>query len=553
MSTPDPISPGRYRRRILGLGALALVVTFAIGAAIFIPVVQNDLEDRVEDELTEAGLDGVSVSFSGQDGTLTCEAPLDDPAAAEALAEDVYGVRVIDLDRTCSTSTPAADETLTTDTSETEAPDTEPAVTVPPATDAPAATTTTIVESPVLEPDADGIVGIVNGDPLFSVLADALATAGLDGEDALGGDGPFTLLAPTDAAFDAAFDALEADAFNALISDPEVLRSVLLHHATDGAIASTDFVAGDLEMLDGTTVAVDPDAPGGITFTSGGSSAGVAEPATQLDIEASNGVVHAIDRLLIPEGLVIDDAGVDATTTASWTGGQITVSGVVQTDEQRAALVAAAEAAVDPANVVDDIVVDPDAELDEAGLERLSQLLSAMPANLTVGEASLAGADLTLSGSYLDDDAQATMQQAGVDQEATLDLSAREAADADSAAALQAELNEFVSDNPILFEPNSAVLTAEAAAVLDRVAVRALRLDGTSITIVGHTDSDGVPATNQTLSQGRADSVSDELLSRGVDGTLTSEGRGSTEPITDDSGVEDKAASRRVEFVVEAT
>ena len=265
-------------------------------------------------------------------------------------------------------------------------------------------------------------------------------------------------------------------------------------------------------------------------------------------------MVHAIDRLLIPEGLVIGDAGVDATTTtASWAGGQITLSDVVQTDEQRAALVTAAGAAVDPANVIDDLVVDPDAELDEAGLERLSRLVSAMPANLTVGEASLVGADLTLSGSYLDVDAQATMQQAGVDQEATLDLSAREAADADSAAALQAELNEFVSDNPILFEPNSAVLTAEAAVVLDQVAVRALRLDGTTITIVGHTDSDGVPATNQTLSQGRADSVSDELLSRGVDGTLTSEGRGSTEPITDDSGVEDKAASRRVEFVVEAT
>jgi OOP family OmpA-OmpF porin len=158
-----------------------------------------------------------------------------------------------------------------------------------------------------------------------------------------------------------------------------------------------------------------------------------------------------------------------------------------------------------------------------------------------------------LRGTYLDDDTQAAVEQAGADQEATLDLSERDAADADSAAALQTELNDFVTDNPILFEPNSAVLTAEATPILDRLAARALRLDGTSITIVGHTDSDGDSTTNQTLSQGRADSVVDELLSRGVDATLTSEGRGSTEPITDESGVENKAASRRVEFIVEAT
>lgn len=551
MSTPDPISPGRYRRRIIGIGALALVVTFAIGAAIFIPVVQNDLEDRVESELSEAGIDGVSASFSGQDGTLDCATPLADPDAAEALAEDVHGVRVVDLDRSCAGGTPAADE----EPPPTEASDPEPPVIEPPVTE-PAETAATTEAPPVTEPDTDGIVDIVDEDPLFSQLAELLATTGLDGEDGLGGDGPLTLLAPTDAAFDAAFDGLGADAFDALTSDPELLRSVLLHHATQGAIASSDFVAGDLTMLDGTTVAVDPDAADGITFTSSGASAGIEDPETQLDIEASNGVVHAIDRLLIPEGLGLDDAAANGTTTtATFAGGQITLSGVVQTEEQRVALVTTAAAAgVDPANVVDQLVVDPDITLEQADVDRLTTIVATMPPNLVAGEASLVDGGLTLTGTYRDDAAQAALTEIGTAQEATLDLSPRQAADADSAAALQTELNDFVRDNPILFEPNSATLTAEANAVIEQLAARATSLEGTAITIVGHTDSDGNAATNQALSEFRAASVLNALAVRGLDAaTLTSDGRGSTEPITDESGAEDKAASRRVEFVVEAT
>jgi OOP family OmpA-OmpF porin len=550
MSTQDPISTGRYRRRILGLGALALVLTFVLGAAIFIPVVQNDLEDRVEDELGGAEIDGVSASFSGQDGTLTCAAPLDDPEAASALAEGVHGVRVIDLDRSCSSGTSATVE----DPPTAEATDPDPPETELPVTE-PAATTPTTETVPASEPDLDGIVGIVNGDPLFSQLAGVLATAGLDGADALGGDGPFTLLAPTDAAFDAAFNALGADAFNVLASDPEALRTVLLHHATEGAISSSDFVVGDLEMLDGTSVAVDPGAAGGITFTSSGRASGVEDPATQLDIEASNGVVHAIDRLLIPDGLVLGDPAPEATTTTvSFAAGQITLSGVVQTEAQRTALVAAAQSDVDPANLIDELAVDADAEQDQADLDRFTAIVAAMPSNLVDGEASLAGAELTLTGTYLDDAAQAELADVGTAQDATLDLSARQAADADSAAALQTELNEFVRDNPILFEPNSATLAADANAIIDRLAARATRLEGTAITIVGHTDSDGKSTTNQTLSEQRAASVLDALVERGLDATtLTSDGRGSTEPISDESGAEEKAASRRVEFVVQAT
>ena len=101
MSAVSPVSPRRYRRRILALGALVFAFAFAVGAAIFIPIVQNDLEDRVEAELIDHDIVGVTASFSGQDGTLVCAEPLDDPERALELAAGLWGVRAVSLDRTC--------------------------------------------------------------------------------------------------------------------------------------------------------------------------------------------------------------------------------------------------------------------------------------------------------------------------------------------------------------------------------------------------------------------------------------------------------------------
>ena len=114
-------------------------------------------------------------------------------------------------------------------------------------------------------------------------------------------------------------------------------------------------------------------------------------------------------------------------------------------------------------------------------------------------------------------------------------------------------MNAFVPANPVVFEPGSTDLTAESNAVIEQLAARALRLDGLDIVVVGHTDTDGSAEGNQLLSEGRAASVRAALVARGLDErVLTSEGRGETEPLLAADGTEDKAASRRVEFVVEA-
>lgn len=545
MSTATPISPTRYRRRILGLGAVILVVTFAVGAAIFIPVVQNDLEDRVEEELVKNGIEGVTASFSGQDGTLTCAQPLGDPDRAERLAEEVSGVRVVDIDRTCSDEPPAVDENA--DDSESDA-TLDGTLATDAAISSESATTVTD-EPPTTEPQVDSINELLFQDPLFSQLSALLDFAELAGEDGLGGDGPFTVLAPTDAAFDAAFEELGADAFGALTSDPALLGTVLQHHVTEGRLISDDFVEGPIDMLDGSTVDVDPV---DITFTSGDSVAGVADPETQLDIAVSNGVVHAIDHLLIPEGLDLSAGTEGPTTAVAFTGGRIVLTGLVSSEEQRAQLNAAAQSQTDPANVIDELTIDPDAATAQDDLDRLATLLNAMPLNLVSGTATLTDGELSLVGTYSSDAGETAITELATASGIELDLSARDVADATSAQELQDELNEFVRLNPVVFEPNSSNLTAEANAVIEQIAARARRLDRITVTIVGHTDTDGSAPTNQQLSDGRAASVVAALTAQGMPSeSLTSEGRGGTEPVLVD-GVEDKAASRRVEFIVQA-
>ena len=176
-----------------------------------------------------------------------------------------------------------------------------------------------------------------------------------------------------------------------------------------------------------------------------------------------------------------------------------------------------------------------------------------MSTSLVSGTASLEGGDIALGGVVRGPGARAALEQLAASSGIAVELSDRPVADDASAQEMDDELNEFVARNPIQFEPGSTELTAEANAVLEQIAARAMRLDGIDVVVVGYTDTDGSADTNQQLSDGRATVVRDALVELGLDDAATAaEGRGEAEPVLADDGTEDKVASRRVEFVVEA-
>lgn len=111
-------------------------------------------------------------------------------------------------------------------------------------------------------------------------------------------------------------------------------------------------------------------------------------------------------------------------------------------------------------------------------------------------------------------------------------------------------VNQVIGLENIEFEVNSANITAAGQEELQKAITFFTENDSVSARIEGHTDTDGGEEGNLALSQARADSVLAFLAANGIDeGRFTAVGFGESNPILVD-GVEDKAASRRIEFVV---
>lgn len=145
---------------------------------------------------------------------------------------------------------------------------------------------TTVAETPAAGMEQD-IVTLAGNDPRFSILVTALKGSGLD--QTLAGVGPYTVFAPTDDAF----AKLPAGTFAAIQQNPELLRSILTYHVVQGRVLAAD-ITGEttVQSLDG-----DP-----ITITSENGTLMLNNSAAAMEtmIEGSNGMVYAIDNVLLP-------------------------------------------------------------------------------------------------------------------------------------------------------------------------------------------------------------------------------------------------------------
>jgi transforming growth factor-beta-induced protein len=137
-------------------------------------------------------------------------------------------------------------------------------------------------------PETNTIADIVTTDPNFSTLASAVGAAGLG--TTLAGTGPYTVFAPTNAAF----DALPEGALEALLADTEALTDVLLYHAIPGAKVNAATVVTLPRATAANQVAIK------ITVTNGEVFLNDTVKVSATDIEADNGIIHVIDAVLLP-------------------------------------------------------------------------------------------------------------------------------------------------------------------------------------------------------------------------------------------------------------
>lgn len=231
--------------------------------------------------------------------------------------------------------------------------------------------------------------------------------------------------------------------------------------------------------------------------------------------------------------------------------GTLQLGGAVANDLERLALVQRAQEAVAPTNVVDSLTVDGSVPpVPEAQFVALLDVMVAMPANLVTGELAW-GAAITATAVYTDEATRARFEEVAALNGVTATLTPRATANAQQAADLEAELNALVFLEPILFDKGSTTISPASQATVQRVAGIAKRYAGLTIEVQGHTDSEGNPDRNLTLSEQRAASVLDALVALGVPAAdLTSRGFGSTELVTDADGNELPELSRRVVFGV---
>ena len=113
----------------------------------------------------------------------------------------------------------------------------------------------------------------------------------------LRGDGPFTVFAPTDEAF----AALPAGTLDTLLADPTGdLAGILTYHVVEGEVMAADVVDMDgqeVTTVNGATFTVNVGDDGAVTLTD---AAGNEVDVVQTDVDASNGVIHVIDGVLLP-------------------------------------------------------------------------------------------------------------------------------------------------------------------------------------------------------------------------------------------------------------
>ncbi len=231
----------------------------------------------------------------------------------------------------------------------------------------------------------------------------------------------------------------------------------------------------------------------------------------------------------------------------------LTLTGYVPDNAVHAAIVAAAGRKFFGEKVVDNLKASLGSPPGFAGA--VVPALGAL-SRLSTGTLVVSDREVKLSGDALYDTAPGQLRGNLVKDfpqgwQLKADLSVKPAAAPVDATVCQQLFSEVLAKGTIRFESGRSNLDPDSAGLLDHLVEIALRCPTTNIEVAGHTDTDGDGATNQALSEKRAQAVVDYLVKAGLPASrFAAVGYGSTQPVAANDTDDGKARNRRIEFVV---
>ena len=225
--------------------------------------------------------------------------------------------------------------------------------------------------------------------------------------------------------------------------------------------------------------------------------------------------------------------------------GQVVVAGTVQDEASKASVLAKLRAVYGNEMVVDQITIGQVATPANWNTY-VEKLITPELKQISRGQLRIDGSTVSLKGEVAN---EATRQKLGESAQGSLNSTFTISNGLRVSAADQSVLDTTLANRTIEFESGKATLTQSGRSILDEMAGAMLKLKERKVDLIGHTDNVGLRATNQGLSQARAEAVKSYLASRGIKSELmTASGQGPDRPIASNDSVEGRARNRRIEF-----
>lgn len=225
----------------------------------------------------------------------------------------------------------------------------------------------------------------------------------------------------------------------------------------------------------------------------------------------------------------------------------ILVDGVVPNESTKQAILAKMRAVYGEDQVIDKIQVRA-VSAPNGWSDSVTKVITPDLKKVTQGKLTVRGTQVDLTGKVLNQD---EIQPTTALFQALIQQPYRFNSQLSVNQAEQAVIDNALKNRIIEFESGSAVLLPAGTQILDEMVVALNRVQGKNVKIIGHTDSQGNPTANKTLSEQRAEAVKQYLISKNIVATrLSTAGFGADKPVANNATPEGRKKNRRIEFEV---